>query len=90
MWFQGEHGIELQMTKAQAQAVSHQGQCDADVLELSKQPKIARQLASLDPLKLRSELHEYGAWDDKELADHTQNLQRILWMAAGEIVEGRN
>jgi large repetitive protein len=32
-------------------------------------------------------LDEYGAWDDKELRDHAQNLQRILWLACGDIVD---
>ena len=30
---------------------------------------------------------EYGAWDDEERTDHDQNLQRILWLAAGDITE---
>ena len=90
MWFYGDYGVELQMTKAQAQAAAHQGQCDADVLALSRQPKIARQLAKLNPEYLCRELEEYGAWDHTELADHAQNLLRILWLAANNIVEGRN
>lgn len=48
---------------------------------------IAVQLAALDPKALASELQEYGAWDETELADHEQNLQRILWLAAGDIIE---
>jgi hypothetical protein len=32
-------------------------------------------------------LKEYGAWDRQELADHDQNLQRILWLAACDITE---
>jgi hypothetical protein len=35
--------------------------------------------------ELRRTLKEYGAWDATELADHDQNLQRILWLAAGDI-----
>jgi hypothetical protein len=49
--------------------------------------KIRAQLERIDPKVLRDELREYGAWDDQELADHGQNLQRILWIAAGDIVE---
>lgn len=79
--------IELQMTRAQAVGASHPGQCDADVLALSRTPKIARQLARIDPALLREELREYGAWDDEELQDHQQNLQRILWILAGDIIE---
>lgn len=89
MWWCSSSGrIEIQMTKAQAASASHQGQCDDDVMALSRVPKIARQLAKIDPETLRRELDEYGAWDDAELADHDQNLQRILWLAAGDIVDG--
>jgi predicted secreted Zn-dependent protease len=88
MWFTSSHGtIEIQMTMAQAQSASHQGQCDDDVMALSNNRKIRRQLERITPEVLRKELAEYGAWDEQELADHGQNLQRILWIAAGDIVE---
>jgi len=90
MWYtSGCGGINLQMTKAQAASASHQGQCDDDVAALAKHPKIARQLAKINPKALRDELQGYGAWDDAELSDHAQNLQRILWIAAGDIVENQ-
>ena len=89
MWFStGSGKIELQMTLEQARSASHQGQCDNDARDLSKVPAIARQLAKIDPAILRDELREYGAWDENELADHDQNLQRLLWLAAGDIVDG--
>lgn len=78
----------MQMTKAQAATASHQGQCDDDVRELSGVKSIARQLAKIDPTLLASELREYGAWDSDELADHDQNLQRLVWIAACDISEG--
>ncbi len=88
MWFTSSHGtIEIEMTKAQAESASHQGQCDQDVLALSNHRKIRRQLERIDAAKLRDELREYGAWSEEELADHEQNLQRILWIAAGDILE---
>jgi len=73
----------------QAQLCSHSGPCDSDVLALSRVPKIARQLAKIDPALLAGELREYGAWDDSELADHPQNLQRLLWIAACDVAGGR-
>lgn len=88
MWFTSSSGrIELQITRKQAKSASHQGQCDADVLALSQVPTIRRQLKKIDPQTLREELREYGAWEDEELQDHTQNLQRILWLACGDIVD---
>jgi hypothetical protein len=79
--------FEIEMTLEQARTGSHQGQCDEDVCYLSRLPEIAQQLAALDPAQVRAELKEYGAWDEAELADHTQNLQRVVWLAAGNITE---
>lgn len=88
MWFTSSCGrIEIEMTLAQAQSCAHPGQCDVDVMRLSQERKIRRQLEKIDREHLKAELREYGAWDDEELADHPQNLQRILWIAAGDIVE---
>lgn len=88
MWFTSSSGrIELQITQRQAETGYHSGQCDSDILELSKLPAIARQLRKINPQTLREELREFGAWDDVELSDHDQNLQRILWLACGDIVE---
>ncbi len=36
---------------------------------------------------LRAELREYGAWDDEQLADDAANWDRIVWIAAGDILE---
>ena len=80
--------IELQMTKAQAARCSHSGPCDADVLTLSQVPAVRRQLAKIDPALLRAELREISDWSDTELADHEQNLQRLLWCLANDITDG--
>lgn len=86
MWWSSSSGrVELQITKQQARYATHSGPCDAEVLAVSLKPKIARQLNKLDPALLARELKEYGAWDATELADHEQNLQRILWLACGDL-----
>lgn len=90
-WYAGSgRPIELRMTLEQAKSVSHSGPCDEDVISLSCEPRIRRQLNRIDPQTLRDELREYGAWDAEELADHEDNLQRILWLAGCDIREGQN
>ena len=84
-WTTGSGRIELNLTKRQAEACSHPGPCDADVLHTSHEPAVARQLRKIDPALLRVELMEYGAWGAEELADHDINLQRLVWIAAGDI-----
>ena len=88
-WSSGCGRIELRLSKQEAASASHPGECDADVLALSKVPAIARQLAKLDAETLRAVLKEFGAWNAEELADHEQNLQRVLWCAACDVDEGR-
>lgn len=88
MWYSSSCGrIALQITKAQAASASHMWQCDADVLALSKVPRIARQLAKIRPDVLSAELFGYGAWEMEDLEDHATNLQRLLWLACGDITE---
>jgi hypothetical protein len=87
-WSSGSGKIELQIAFDDARACNHPGPADADVLALSRQPYIAEQLAKLDSKLLAKELSEWGVWDETELADHDQNLQRILWLAACDIAEG--
>ena len=80
--------IELALTAEDASTGYHQGACDDDIAGLRTVPYIAEQLEALDPAKVRLELEGYGAWDDTELADHEANLDRVLWLACGNIVDG--
>jgi hypothetical protein len=88
MWFITSSGsIQLNITKAQAEKGYHQGDCDRDIDELRKLPAIRRQLSKLKPEDVRRELRGYGAWDAEELGDHEQNLNRLLWLACGDIAD---
>jgi hypothetical protein len=72
----------VEMTLDQALYCSHPGQCTREVYEVTEQLNL-----DIDPEALREELREYGAWSDEELADHEENLRRIVWLAAGNIRE---
>lgn len=87
-WTSGCGRIELEFESLeQAQSCTHPGPCDEDVRALSQVPFIRAQLDKADPQHLREDLNGYGAWDEEELADHEQNLQRMLWLAAGSVVD---
>lgn len=73
IWYEGSGRIEIFITQKQVQAICHSGANDAAVAE-EKKPDI-------DPVLLKNILSEYGAWDDSELSDHAQNLERIFWIA---------
>ena len=87
MYWISNNGIELNITKKQAASCSHSGSCDKDILILAGIPSVRRQLSRISVSSLVSALSEYGAWDDKELADHEENKLRLLWLACGDIDE---
>lgn len=88
MWFSTSSGrIELELSMAEAETGYHQGACDEDISYLKSLPHIAKQLEGIKPSDLRDELRWYGAWDHEDLADHEANLERLLWIACGEIID---
>ena len=87
-WTDSYGFIGLNITKAQAHMGHHQGQYDQDITDLRRVPSIKKQLDRLDPDRVREVLRDYGAWNDDELSDHDANLDRLLWIACGDIVEG--
>jgi hypothetical protein len=86
-WTSSSGLIEIDIPLDQAQAATHPGPCDTDVFILSQVPAIREQLETIDPATLANELEGYGAWSTEELGNHEQNLQRVLWIACGDITE---
>lgn len=76
--------FELPMPKECASDCHHQGACDEDVAYWAK--KLDRP-DSITPELLKSELKEYGAWNEEELTDDDQNWHRLIWIAAGNLQE---
>lgn len=87
-WTTGSGYVELKLGLQDARGCAHAGQCDADVEALSLEPYVAEQLeVALDPDNVKATLADWGAWDAEELADHAQNLQRLLWLACCDLAE---
>ncbi len=86
-WVASSGLIELNLTPEDASSGSHSGSCDEDIAALRTVPYIAYQLARIPADRLRAELLEYGAWDDDDLSDHDANLDRILWLACGDLCD---
>lgn len=89
MWYTSSSGrIELNIPKRVAFDCYHSGDCGPHVAWARQhERKVERQLMKVNPEILRAELREYGAWDEDELSDHETNLNRLLWLACGDIVE---
>ena len=86
--WQGNY-VALSLTRTDVEACAHSGRNDDDVEEALRHAYVVAQFDTLDPNGIRSELREYGAWDDAELADEAQNRARLLWCAAWSIREER-
>ena len=77
--------ISLKLTMEDAETGNHQGPCDSDVACLAG--KLSEQTYLWDAEDLRAELDESGAWDDEELSDHEENIERMIWIACGDVAE---
>jgi len=88
-WNDGHLFVELYILPEDAETGYHQGRCDEDIADLRRVPYIAAQLDALDPEQMRRALREWGAWDTDDLADDDANRARLLWLACGDIAEGR-
>jgi len=77
----------LNITKAVANECSRSGDNEYNVNYYMSLPKYKKQLSKIDKDELIKELTDYGAWDDDELQNHNDNLQRIFWLSCGNIVD---
>ena len=82
--------FEIELFMHDAEKGSHSGDCESDVIELMNEPYIKEQLDKIDPVALKTELRDYGTWDDEELSNHEDNKMRVLWIACGDIVEEKS
>lgn len=88
-WSSSSGRIELNLSMDIAFKGYHSGACDLDIAELRGVAHIANQLNAIKPELLVAELKEYGAWDSVELSDHNANLDRLLWLACGDLVDNQ-
>ena len=85
-WYAGSgRPLTIVLTDEQIECMSHSGPCDADVEACL--PDLAEQTAKWDAATLAAELREHGAWDDEDLDDHAANIERMVWIAAGDLRE---
>lgn len=75
----------LNITKAVANECSRSGNNEYSVNYYMNLPKYKKQLLKLDKEQVRQELNDLGAWEDDELENHNDNLQRLFWLACGNI-----
>lgn len=77
----------LNITKAVAEECSQSGNNESSVNYYMNLPKYKRQLSKIDKEQLKTELNDFGVWEDYELENHNDNLQRIFWLSCGNIID---
>ena len=85
LWTSSNGRISLEISIEDALVGSHQGDCSADIESLREIPYIKEQLIKISKEDLIYELEEFGCWDEAQLDNHEDNLERILWIACGDI-----
>lgn len=75
----------LNITKAVANECSQSGNNEYSVNYYMNLPKYKRQLSKIDKEELKAELNDLGVWENEELENHNDNLQRIFWLSCGNI-----
>jgi len=61
------------------------GAAEGSISAVRALPEVIAELSEINAEALRNELKDYGTWEESQLADHNENLNRILWIAALEI-----
>lgn len=79
--------FSIEITRKDAMAMAHQGDCDEDVKAHVTLPRFKRQLDKIPVTEIAAELKEYGAWDAEELSNEEENRMRVLWLAACDVKE---
>jgi hypothetical protein len=78
----------IELTENDAGYMFHQGDCYNSVKDvLETELYISKQFENITNETLIKCLLGYGAWEESELLDKTENIIKILWLAAGDIVE---
>ena len=85
-WYTSSSGhIEIQLPGDCLLSIAQPGDNEHDVMTWLGLDPVRSEINNLDPDDNRVELHEYGSWNDEELADHERNKMRFLWIAAHNI-----
>lgn len=87
LWNSTNYNNDLKLTRSDAEACSCSGDNEDAVNNAMAKPYLKKQLDALDPAQLAKELREFGAWDEVQLSNHADNLQRWVWISAGDIAE---
>ncbi len=82
--------IEILLTGKQIKSICTIGENDIAVTEVSNSLKIQELMKRYTDEQLLSALKEMGRWNDNELRDRQENINRLVWMLAWDIFDSDN
>jgi hypothetical protein len=80
-------GLEISIRADHISLVAQPGPNDDAVEWLCGKSYISEQTDQWTDRAMRTELSEYGAWEDEELGDRTANVQRLIWLACHDLAD---
>lgn len=81
--------LELRLPESYVSDCSGPGRADPGVRFWREVSEDADSFRDVSDDTLREVLRGYGAWDDPELADRVENIERVIWIAACDAREGQ-
>lgn len=78
----GGNYLELEVPREFLELIPEMGDAQDSLDAILDNTSYLKYLSHIDAQKLRLELEDYGAWDEQELGDHTENIKRFLWVKA--------
>lgn len=84
------NGLIIELPEWVVDSCPQNGDCTNAIREFLEDNEVKPIIDALNPYDIRSELYEYGAWNDTELANDQENKERILWAAIGNIWDDNN
>ena len=82
--------IEFPLTGEQIHCICTSGSNDLASKMVSKDEQVAKWMERYSDEQLKSVILEYGAWDEEELTDRQQNIERIVWLLAWDVFDDEN
>lgn len=90
-WIGGDNGdLELELTEEQFMSIPRGQDCSPEVKIIRQDPKVEEQLKRMSVESVKTYLFHFCCWEDDELNDHEENLDRLVWLACEDIRENIN
>lgn len=82
--------IEIPLTGEQILSICTSGSNDLASEWVSRDEHVAEYMERYSDEQMVNVILEYGAWDEKELTNRQQNIERLVWLLAWDVFDDEN